>query len=611
MQKLKDIICILMVFCLLVGQSLSIKGYATEDKVVDFPDANLERLIRETIGKKTGDIYTDELVNITELKGDNRRISNLEGIQYLSNLQKVFLGNNNIADISLLAGLKKLKWVSLYGNNITNIYALKDLENLQVVTIYGNPISNIEIIEEFVSKDNIIQVNISKTNVKDFMPIAELKSLIYLYLWKSEIKDISFIEGLANLEHVDLSDNRIEDITPLENKDKLVKLHLSNNPIKDYSPVAGVYTQLTDKDFQLIDAKGHLIKPVAFENEKLEKAILAALNRQVNDYITTDDLNKIKTLDLSGSDLLDISEIELFTNLESLNISGNNIEDISAISELEHLVSLDMRDNKIDDLTDLVRLESLKELYVADNPVADDPILIEIFDQMDKYDFEDYVMENRMQSKYYSDLTIVKEYHDDIVNHVVNKFTDLNAKDWYSKSIAYLVAMQIVDGYPDNTFKPNGDISIDAFLKMIIKGLGYELQPGSEYWALPYIQKATELGLIEENEYKNYRRQITRGEMAKITVRALDEDYREDLDKYSVLIKDFKDFTAEEADYILKIYSKGIVSGCPDGTYKPAESATRATAAMIILKILDTSLRNKPIIEEEVVEEEGIDENNQ
>ena len=59
-------------------------------------------------------------------------------------------------------------------------------------------------------------------------------------------------------------------------------------------------------------------------------------------------------------------------------------------------------------------------------------------------------------------------------------------------------------------------------------------------------------------------------------------------------MKDYNEFSDEYRDYIIKAYSKGIITGLPDGSFKPDEPATRAAAAAIISRMLDISLRVLP-----------------
>jgi Leucine-rich repeat (LRR) protein len=73
----------------------------------------------------------------------------------------------------------------------------------------------------------------------------------------------------------------------------------------------------------------------------------------------------IKELIMSrlGSDKLD--------SIKTLNLWGNNIDDISLLSEMPSLEILSLSTNHIQDLKPLKNLKNLKELYLQDNNISD------------------------------------------------------------------------------------------------------------------------------------------------------------------------------------------------------------------------------------------------
>ena len=64
-----------------------------------------------------------------------------------------------------------------------------------------------------------------------------------------------------------------------------------------------------------------------------------------------------------GSDKLD--------SIKTLNLWGNNIDDISLLSEMPSLEILSLSTNHIQDLRPLKNLKNLKELYLQDNNISD------------------------------------------------------------------------------------------------------------------------------------------------------------------------------------------------------------------------------------------------
>ncbi|EKN69383.1 polysaccharide deacetylase [Neobacillus bataviensis LMG 21833] len=88
--------------------------------VATFIDRNLEKSVRKQLSNPYEKwISIKELSCIKELDLSNNSISNLDGIQYFLNLEKLNLRNNQITDFRLLKKLPKLKEISIDQNPLT------------------------------------------------------------------------------------------------------------------------------------------------------------------------------------------------------------------------------------------------------------------------------------------------------------------------------------------------------------------------------------------------------------------------------------------------------------------------------------------------------------
>ncbi len=162
-------------------------------------------------------------------------------------------------------------------------------------------------------------------------------------------------------------------------------------------------------------------------------------------------------------------------------------------------------------------------------------------------------------------------------------FIDINSNDWFYDDVMDLTKWGVINGFEDGTFRPDDSVNVDQFIKLIVTSLGYDLENGEVYWARPFIVKAYEIGLIEINSFNDFTRPITRGEMAKIIVNALDENYTNEIFEYSFYMKDY--FLYEDED-VLKAYYLGIITGYPDGSFYPDKNATRAEASTMLMRML-------------------------
>jgi len=155
-------------------------------------------------------------------------------------------------------------------------------------------------------------------------------------------------------------------------------------------------------------------------------------------------------------------------------------------------------------------------------------------------------------------------------------FTDVNEKAWYYKDVMELTQRGLISGYSDKTFRPNASIRVDEFIKILVSAIDENIKPSqSDYWADSYINKAKELGIVKDGEFSDYTRYITRGEMARMIVRAgtsakekgLSLDIPENYKGYSYLISDYSALDSDSQDIALKAFASGIITGFSDGSF--------------------------------------------
>jgi hypothetical protein len=190
-------------------------------------------------------------------------------------------------------------------------------------------------------------------------------------------------------------------------------------------------------------------------------------------------------------------------------------------------------------------------------------------------------------------------------------FPDVPKNAWYFEDLQYILSdtRKIFSGYPDGTFKPNDTLTADMYIKLIVTVMGHKVENGKEYWASTYIQKAIEEGYIIpsvdtilvqgriEDKYYYYKMPITREDMAQITGRALDKivedsEYRDPL-AVCELIKDYRSIPVTYKTNVVKCYDLGILTGFPDGEFKPNNILTRAEAVAVIRRLIDRSARKR------------------
>jgi len=100
-------------------------------------------------------------------------------------------------------------------------------------------------------------------------------------------------------------------------------------------------------------------------------------------------------------------------------------------------------------------------------------------------------------------------------------FSDVSSSDWFAPYICEASNKGIVGGYSDNTFKPGNSINFTEASKIIVNSFGYQTSE-KDIWYQQYVEKLEEYNAIPTS-ICSVSKNISRGEMAEIIYR-LKED---------------------------------------------------------------------------------------
>ena len=187
-------------------------------------------------------------------------------------------------------------------------------------------------------------------------------------------------------------------------------------------------------------------------------------------------------------------------------------------------------------------------------------------------------------------------------------YSDVNQSAWYSSYVNKISELNAFSGYEDGTFRPDNQITQEEFIKTVVCLICGELNESNaptvkntwnskwSSWAVPYLDKAFELGLITEQDtmFKLVGIPCNRGEMAKVITRAVEylkEDSVADTSTYITKLKDYSRMKEEYKPYVLQAYAKGILSGYDDGTFRDDGLLTRAEASSVLVRLIDKNER--------------------
>ncbi|MDR1159241.1 MAG: S-layer homology domain-containing protein, partial [Syntrophomonadaceae bacterium] len=109
--------------------------------------------------------------------------------------------------------------------------------------------------------------------------------------------------------------------------------------------------------------------------------------------------------------------------------------------------------------------------------------------------------------------------------YVVSGLTDLESGAWYYQSVAYLNSQGIISGYPDGSFKPDGNITRAEYAAMVSRfdelaagsGVAFYDVP-NEHWAVNYINSTASKGWVSGFEDGSFRPEnnVTRAQVVTI-----------------------------------------------------------------------------------------------
>lgn len=172
-------------------------------------------------------------------------------------------------------------------------------------------------------------------------------------------------------------------------------------------------------------------------------------------------------------------------------------------------------------------------------------------------------------------------------------YTDVSSDHWAEESISYLSEMNIINGNPDGTFKPEAQITRAEFVKIICTAFALSGNGANEFndvshnaWYAPYVKKAASAGIVNgTNGNFMPERPITRQDASVILYRVLSsiEDITSgDLTAFG----DINEISDYALDAVISLQGMGLINGMEDGNFYPRSLMTRAQCAHIIANAL-------------------------
>ena len=177
-------------------------------------------------------------------------------------------------------------------------------------------------------------------------------------------------------------------------------------------------------------------------------------------------------------------------------------------------------------------------------------------------------------------------------------FTDIDPNEWYGSYLGYLdklVQLEIVRGYPDGTFKPEGYLTRGEFMRLlsVYEGLYTTTPTKGIHWAENDWNILNECGVLENTNipctYDALEKAVTRYEMAMMINNMLYNVFCEatvELTSPSSNIKDYSTMNLAYRAAVEQTYGKGIITGYEDSSFQGDKTLTRIEAAVVMVRLL-------------------------
>ncbi|WP_240415538.1 S8 family serine peptidase [Paenibacillus periandrae] len=179
-------------------------------------------------------------------------------------------------------------------------------------------------------------------------------------------------------------------------------------------------------------------------------------------------------------------------------------------------------------------------------------------------------------------------------------FTDMTTH-WAKSEVELLASKTIVTGITDQTFGPEHKLTRAEFAALLVRTLGLQTSKSagtfqdvkSGDWFNDVVYQAYDAGIIEGLDATTFapNQLISREQMAVMIIRAYSKGTGKPVSEITstqeVKFTDDNQTGSWARSSVQLASGVGLLSGFPDGTFKPSDTASRAEAAVVIKRLLD------------------------
>lgn len=331
------------------------------DVAVDtwMPDKNLREAIRDALGDGVK-LTQANMAQLTQLNLTADDISNLDGLQYATNLQSLDLTENSYSDLTPIGALPNLTSLSLrfnHADSMPDLAALKN-PNLQSLNLGGDSYGTQPAkLAGLVNLTKLTNLQMFGNNLTALPPIAPNAPLTTLDVSLNKITDVKGLTNYRGLTNLSVNSNKLADWSPIAKLTNLTKLTAGNNPQTNIASL-NTLTKLQIFNASQLDLTNQDIKTLLPKMPNLTQLAID-FNAQITDISPVAKLTNLSTLVFSKDSVTDLTPVANLTNLTDLEFGNNQVSDISPLAKLTNLTDLEFPRNQVLDISPLHALNQL------------------------------------------------------------------------------------------------------------------------------------------------------------------------------------------------------------------------------------------------------------
>ncbi|BAZ53316.1 S-layer domain-containing protein [Nostoc sp. NIES-4103] len=201
------------------------------------------------------------------------------------------------------------------------------------------------------------------------------------------------------------------------------------------------------------------------------------------------------------------------------------------------------------------------------------------------------------ESSIYNVSQMMMSYRDvGVANGIQVNFSDVSVNHWAKDFIAELAALQVIEGFPDGSFRPDEQVTraqfaamiSQAFEKVNIRNAISFRDVTTTHWAYTAIRKAYSTGFLGVSGNKfNPTQRLSRLEVLLSLARGLNYTFSGSTESILAAYTDAASIRSDVRGAIAALTQRGVVVNYPDiQTLNADKVATRAEVSALIYKAL-------------------------